>query len=139
MLLPKSISCFPQKIYHPLSVNARLSDEMCYSNRTQGITTAANFNVRLNVESLGMPSEHTVASYYFHYIMRSHSDLWPGLRLCIVHQQPFRYGRKTGTAHVKTGVQETTSFISHICGTNSATNVNAVSFPCITSPSAAFS
>lgn len=120
-------------------MNTRLSDEMCYSNRTWGITTVANFNARLNVESLAMPSEYTVVSYYFCYIMRSHGDMWTGLRHCIVHQEPYRWGRKTGTDHVKTGVQEIISSISHISGTNSVKNVNAVLFPCTTSQYEAFS
>lgn len=75
-----------------------------------------------------MPLEYVVVSYCFCYIMRSHSDMWTGLRRCIVHQQPYRWGRKIGTDHVQTIVQEITSHISRTSGTNSVTNVNVVLF-----------
>lgn len=59
--------------------------------------------------------------------MRSHSYLWTGLRHCSV---PCRWGGETTTDRVKTDVQESTSCISHISGTNSIANVNVVLFAC---------
>lgn len=69
----------------------------------------------------------TVVSHSFCYVMRSESYT-KGVETLHCEPTAIRWGRKTGTDHIRTGVQEVISCISHISGTNSVTNVTAALF-----------
>lgn len=69
----------------------------------------------------------TVVSHSFCYVMRSESYM-KGVETLHCEPTAIRWGRKTGTDHIRTGVQEVISCISHISGTNSVTNVTAALF-----------
>lgn len=127
------------EVNHPLNLNTRLHDEMVFSNRAWGIFTAANFSAKFHVESQAIHSTlHNTLQYLTLSVMRSELYMY---RLETLHCEPtaIRWGKKTGTDHIRKGVQEIISCISHISGTNSVTNVTSPLFSYITSQDEAFS